>query len=223
MTPPGMDPTSMTPPGMDPTSMTPPGIDPTSMSPGRLESLLSRFAGLSVLVVGDFFLDKYLVLDPALDEPSLETGLAARQVVDRRCMPGAAGHGHGEPACPGCGKTPCPWRYGGRRGRVRTQAGAVGDRGPSRRPDRIAGPVHAHLHQAHEPRDGRREGIEPHRYTEPDAHATGTGRPADRIPGRNGAQDGRPGRPGSGGAAKRGGGYGPGPGSGRRPRQSLSR
>ena len=61
------------------------------MTPSRLEQLLSRFAGLSVLVVGDFFLDKYLVLDPALDEPSLETGLDARQVVERRCMPGAAG------------------------------------------------------------------------------------------------------------------------------------
>jgi len=52
---------------------------------------MSRFAGLSIMVVGDFFLDKYLVLDPALDEPSLETGLTARQVVARRCMPGAAG------------------------------------------------------------------------------------------------------------------------------------
>ena len=61
------------------------------MTPHRLESLLSRFAGLSIMVVGDFFLDKYLVLDPSLDEPSLETGLAARQVVARRCMPGAAG------------------------------------------------------------------------------------------------------------------------------------
>lgn len=61
------------------------------MTPHRLESLLSRFSGLSIMVVGDFFLDKYLVLDPALDEPSLETGLAARQVVARRCMPGAAG------------------------------------------------------------------------------------------------------------------------------------
>lgn len=61
------------------------------MTSQRLENLLSRFAGLSVLVVGDFFLDKYLVIDPDLDEPSLETGLDAHQVVDRRCMPGAAG------------------------------------------------------------------------------------------------------------------------------------
>ena len=43
------------------------------------------------MVVGDFFLDKYLVIDPELDEPSLETGLDAHQVVGRRCMPGAAG------------------------------------------------------------------------------------------------------------------------------------
>ena len=61
------------------------------MTPNRLEYLLSRFAGQSVMVAGDFFLDKYLVLDPDLDEPSLETGLDARQVVARRCMPGAAG------------------------------------------------------------------------------------------------------------------------------------
>ena len=61
------------------------------MNTRRLETLLSRFAGLSVMVVGDFFLDKYLVLDPDLAEPSLETGLDAYQVVGRRCMPGAAG------------------------------------------------------------------------------------------------------------------------------------
>ena len=61
------------------------------LTPHRLKNLLSRFAGLSVMVVGDFFLDKYLVIDPELDEPSLETGLDAHQVVGRRCMPGAAG------------------------------------------------------------------------------------------------------------------------------------
>ena len=66
-------------------------MTPLYLTPNRLEILLSRFAGLSIMVMGDFFLDKYLVLDPALDEPSLETGLAAHQVVARRCMPGAAG------------------------------------------------------------------------------------------------------------------------------------
>jgi bifunctional ADP-heptose synthase (sugar kinase/adenylyltransferase) len=41
--------------------------------------------------VGDFFLDKYLSLDPALSEISLETGLEAYQVVEIRYSPGAAG------------------------------------------------------------------------------------------------------------------------------------
>jgi rfaE bifunctional protein kinase chain/domain len=43
------------------------------------------------LVVGDFFLDEYLLLDRTLSEISLETGLEAYQVVDVRCSPGAAG------------------------------------------------------------------------------------------------------------------------------------
>jgi rfaE bifunctional protein kinase chain/domain len=53
--------------------------------------LLDRFSQLHVLVVGDFFLDKYLVIDRTLSEVSLETGLEAYQVVDIRCSPGAAG------------------------------------------------------------------------------------------------------------------------------------
>ena len=61
------------------------------MSPAHLQSLLSGFSDLSILVVGDFFLDKYLILDPALTETSIETGLDAYQVVERRCTPGAAG------------------------------------------------------------------------------------------------------------------------------------
>jgi rfaE bifunctional protein kinase chain/domain len=44
-----------------------------------------------VLVVGDFFLDKYLIIDRRLSEVSLETGLEAYQVVEVRCSPGAAG------------------------------------------------------------------------------------------------------------------------------------
>lgn len=61
------------------------------MTAGRLEQLLSRLARMSIAVVGDFFLDKYLELDPSLSEASLETGLEARQVVAVRCQPGAAG------------------------------------------------------------------------------------------------------------------------------------
>jgi rfaE bifunctional protein kinase chain/domain len=46
---------------------------------------------MGIAVIGDFFLDKYLEVDPALAEVSLETGLEARQVVSVRCQPGAAG------------------------------------------------------------------------------------------------------------------------------------
>jgi rfaE bifunctional protein kinase chain/domain len=61
------------------------------MNRTRLEHLLSRFSEASILVVGDFFLDKYLIIDRRLSEPSLETGLEAYQVVAKRPSPGAAG------------------------------------------------------------------------------------------------------------------------------------
>jgi len=61
------------------------------MDRGRLQELLDRFPEVSVAVIGDFFLDKYLIIDPALEEISLETDLPAFQVVDKRCSPGAAG------------------------------------------------------------------------------------------------------------------------------------
>jgi bifunctional ADP-heptose synthase (sugar kinase/adenylyltransferase) len=57
----------------------------------RLAALTSRFGGLRVAVLGDFFLDKYLDVDPALAEPSLETGKVAHQVVGVRHAAGAAG------------------------------------------------------------------------------------------------------------------------------------
>jgi bifunctional ADP-heptose synthase (sugar kinase/adenylyltransferase) len=61
------------------------------MNQARLDELLGRFPQLHVLVVGDFFLDKYLIIDRQLSEVSLETGLEAYQVVDIRHSPGAAG------------------------------------------------------------------------------------------------------------------------------------
>jgi len=57
----------------------------------RVEEILAGFPDVAVAVVGDFFLDKYLVIDKSLTEISLETGLEAYQVVGRRCSPGAAG------------------------------------------------------------------------------------------------------------------------------------
>jgi rfaE bifunctional protein kinase chain/domain len=61
------------------------------LSDARLEDLISRFARSRIAVIGDFFLDKYLDVDPALVELSVETGKPAHQVVDIRCSPGAAG------------------------------------------------------------------------------------------------------------------------------------
>ncbi|MBM3493685.1 MAG: carbohydrate kinase, partial [Armatimonadetes bacterium] len=62
-----------------------------SIDIARVDEILSRFNRLSIAVVGDFFLDKYMIVDPALSEVSIETGLEARQIVEIRCSPGAAG------------------------------------------------------------------------------------------------------------------------------------
>ena len=62
------------------------------MTRERLDQILSGFGSARIAVLGDFFLDKYLEIDPALSEVSLETGLEARQVVAVRCQPGGAGN-----------------------------------------------------------------------------------------------------------------------------------
>ncbi len=46
---------------------------------------------MRIAVIGDFFLDKYLDVDPSLAEVSIETGKTAHQVVGVRHSPGAAG------------------------------------------------------------------------------------------------------------------------------------
>lgn len=56
-----------------------------------LDSILKALPTLRVAVVGDFFLDEYLIIDSLRDELSRETGLTAYQVVERRALPGAAG------------------------------------------------------------------------------------------------------------------------------------
>src|SRR5436309_14750611 len=61
------------------------------LTEARVEQILSRIPGLTVGVVGDLFLDRYLDLDASLTEPSLETGLDAYQVARVRASPGAAG------------------------------------------------------------------------------------------------------------------------------------
>ncbi|MBI5030368.1 MAG: carbohydrate kinase [Chloroflexi bacterium] len=61
------------------------------MKSQELETLLIKFTGVTILVIGDYFLDLYLEIDPALAETSLETGLQVHQVVRTRTYPGAAG------------------------------------------------------------------------------------------------------------------------------------
>jgi len=61
------------------------------MDPERLGQLIAEFPSRRIAVVGDFFLDKYLDVDPGLAEVSVETGKVAHQVVAVRTSPGAAG------------------------------------------------------------------------------------------------------------------------------------
>jgi bifunctional ADP-heptose synthase (sugar kinase/adenylyltransferase) len=56
-----------------------------------VEHVLASVPRLTIGVLGDLFLDRYLDLDASLTEPSLETGLDAYQVVRVRAFPGAAG------------------------------------------------------------------------------------------------------------------------------------
>jgi bifunctional ADP-heptose synthase (sugar kinase/adenylyltransferase) len=56
-----------------------------------VEAILTALPGKTVGLLGDLFLDRYLDLDAALTEPSVETGLDAYQVVQVRSCPGALG------------------------------------------------------------------------------------------------------------------------------------
>src|SRR5713226_7790661 len=56
-----------------------------------IDRILERLPALRMGVIGDLFLDRYLDIDAALTEPSIETGLDAYQVVGVRSYPGAAG------------------------------------------------------------------------------------------------------------------------------------
>lgn len=56
-----------------------------------IERILHVAPTVRIAVVGDLFLDRYLDIDAALTEPSLETGLDAYQVVQVRSQPGAGG------------------------------------------------------------------------------------------------------------------------------------
>src|SRR5262245_41984715 len=63
----------------------------TMLTDTRLEEILARIPSLTIGIVGDLFLDRYLDIDAALTERSIETGLDAYQVTGVRSLPGAAG------------------------------------------------------------------------------------------------------------------------------------
>lgn len=56
-----------------------------------MNTLAERYARLRLAVVGDFCLDRYLDIDPARQERSLETGRIVHNVVRVRSQAGAAG------------------------------------------------------------------------------------------------------------------------------------
>ncbi len=62
------------------------------MTPNALTALLENIRHARIGILGDFFLDVYLLLDPAASEVSVETGLATRAVRSQRYFLGGAGN-----------------------------------------------------------------------------------------------------------------------------------
>ena len=61
------------------------------MNSTQFHQITGCYRRFSIAVLGDFCLDRYLEIDPALAETSLETGLSVFNVVRVRAQPGGAG------------------------------------------------------------------------------------------------------------------------------------
>ena len=61
------------------------------MNASRFHTITTHYPRLRLAVVGDLCLDRYLEIDPAKVETSIETGLPVHNVVRVRSQPGAAG------------------------------------------------------------------------------------------------------------------------------------
>ena len=61
------------------------------MTPQRCREITAGYGSLRVALLGDFCLDRYLEIDPAKPEISIETGLPVHNVVNVRAQPGGAG------------------------------------------------------------------------------------------------------------------------------------
>jgi rfaE bifunctional protein kinase chain/domain len=62
-----------------------------ALAPSRFRALTNHYLQLRIAVAGDFCLDRYLEIDPARKEISIETGLSVHNVVRIRSQPGGAG------------------------------------------------------------------------------------------------------------------------------------
>jgi len=70
----------------------------------RLREITDRYAHLTIAVLGDFCLDRYLEIDPQIPEISTETGLPVHNVINVRAQPGGAGTVFNNLAALGIGK-----------------------------------------------------------------------------------------------------------------------
>src|SRR5689334_2121673 len=57
----------------------------------RFQEVTSKYSSLSIAVLGDFCLDRYLEIDMGREEVSIETGLPVYNVSQVRALPGGAG------------------------------------------------------------------------------------------------------------------------------------
>jgi rfaE bifunctional protein kinase chain/domain len=61
------------------------------MTPERFDEITSRYGALRMAVLGDYCLDRYLEIDPSIQEVSIETGLPVHHVMRVRAQAGGAG------------------------------------------------------------------------------------------------------------------------------------
>ena len=61
------------------------------MDPAPFKAIVEKYKDLKIAVLGDFCLDRYLEIDPARQETSLETGLPVHNVMNVRAQAGGAG------------------------------------------------------------------------------------------------------------------------------------
>src|SRR3954453_21930085 len=61
------------------------------MDLARFQIITKNYRKLRIAIVGDFCLDRYLEIDPARREVSIETGLPVYNVAGVRAQPGGAG------------------------------------------------------------------------------------------------------------------------------------